>query len=123
MNPPKPTVSTVNFPELLERVGNDRELLHELLSIFKEEFPGNLMNLRRAVAAGDLPGIAKLSHTLKGTLSNLAITGGAASAAELEQAARSGDCARVAALLTHFEKSVEGLLADLEACMAEALRS
>lgn len=124
MKPPNLDVGVgVNFQELLHRVENDHELLHELLSIFKQEFPGNLRKLRAAVTAGDLPAVAKLSHTLKGTLSNLSVTAGAACAAELEQAARSGDSARVTAVFAHFEKSVEGLLADLEVCVAEALRS
>ena len=35
-NPPAAT--TVNLPELLARVDNDRELLCDLISIFKEEF-------------------------------------------------------------------------------------
>jgi CheY-like chemotaxis protein len=124
VNPSKSAVTAViNLQELLDRVDNDRELLLELLSIFKEEFPGNLRNLRAAVTARDLSAVAKLSHTLKGTLSNLAVTAGAASAADLEQAARSGDSARVTAAFTYFEKSVEGLLSGFEACMAEALRS
>ena len=124
MKPPSSNVGVgVNFQELLHRVDNDRELLHELLSIFKQEFPGNLRKLRAAVTAADLPAVAKLSHTLKGTLSNLSVTAGAASAAELEQAARSGDSARATAVFALFEKSVEGLIADLEVCVAEALRS
>ena len=37
--------------ELLARVENDRELLRDLLTIFKEEFPLQLRALREAVEA------------------------------------------------------------------------
>ena len=121
MNSPKSSASArVNIRELLNRVDNDRQLLHELFSIFKEEFPGNLWNLRAAVAAGNLPEVAKLSHTLKGTLSNLAVGAGTASAAALEHAARSGDSTRVQAAFADFDRTVAGLLSEFEACLAEA---
>ena len=45
--------SCVNWSELLARVDNDRELLCDLLSIFKREFPEHLQALRNAVAAND----------------------------------------------------------------------
>jgi HPt (histidine-containing phosphotransfer) domain-containing protein len=121
MDSPQSSASaSVNLQELLNRVDNDRQLLHELLSIFKEEFPGNLQNLRAAVAAGNFSEVAKLSHTLKGTLSNLAVAAGAASAAALEHAARSGDSTRVQAAFSDFDKTVAGLPSEFEACLAEA---
>ena len=39
--------SRVNLPELLSRVDNDRELLLDLLTVFKEEFPRLLQTLHR----------------------------------------------------------------------------
>ena len=44
--------STFDPEELLARVENDRELLQDLLMIFKEEFPGHLQALREAVESG-----------------------------------------------------------------------
>jgi len=57
--------ASVNLSELLARVDNDRELLRELLSIFKNEFPDHLQALRNAVAANDADQAARVSHTLK----------------------------------------------------------
>ena len=37
--------SRINLPELLSRVDNDRELLLDLLAVFKEEFPRLLQTL------------------------------------------------------------------------------
>jgi len=44
---------TFDHAELLARVDNDRELLHELPRIFKEEYPRHLQALREAVDSGD----------------------------------------------------------------------
>lgn len=74
-----------NQAELLERVDNDQELLIELLSIFREDFPRTLQSLQDAVASHDLKNCASLSHTLKGMLSNLGGTRAAFSAASLEK--------------------------------------
>src|SRR5260370_30439932 len=65
--------ASVNLNELLARVDNDRELLCELLSIFKQEFPGHLQGLQNAVARNDASQVARISHTLKGMLSTLAV--------------------------------------------------
>jgi HPt (histidine-containing phosphotransfer) domain-containing protein len=80
----------VDLAELLSRLDNDRELLRELLVIFKEDFPRHHEALREAVARGDLKATKVVSHTLKGMLSNLAVTEAAAAAAKLEQLAGSG---------------------------------
>jgi hypothetical protein len=60
--------SSINLPELLSRVDNDRELLLDLLNIFKEEFPRHLQALHDAVALHDMNQTATVSHTLKGML-------------------------------------------------------
>ena len=70
----------MGLSELLERVENDRELIRELLLIFKEEFPIHLRALRDAVDYMDGKRVAAEAHTMKGMLSNLA-AGSAASAA------------------------------------------
>jgi HPt (histidine-containing phosphotransfer) domain-containing protein len=66
--------SCVNWSELLARVDNDRELLCDLLSIFKREFPEHLQALRNAVGCSDSALAARVSHTLKGMLANMAVT-------------------------------------------------
>jgi len=112
--------SAINFQELLDRVDNDRQLLYELFSIFKDEFPGNLARLRDAVTRGELKEIAKLSHTFKGTLGNLAAAQAMNSAAHLEQAARIGQAAQLSAAFADFERDANSTLTELETYMAEA---
>jgi HPt (histidine-containing phosphotransfer) domain-containing protein len=76
--------------ELLARVENDRELLHDLLTIFKQEFPRYLQALRVAVDSGDGKLVALAAHALKGMLLNLAAGQAVASVARLEQMGRRG---------------------------------
>ena len=80
--------SAIDFPELLSRVDNDRELLLDLMSIFKEDFPRHVRELTDVIAARDLKKLTVVSHTLKGMLANLAVTRAAAAAAKLEQLGR-----------------------------------
>ena len=118
VNPP--AVATVNLPELLARVDNDRELLCDLISIFKEEFPGHLKSIRDAVARSDSTEVINVSHTLKGMLSNLAVSKAAAAAARLEQLGRGGETVSLPDALAAFEREVQGLLPEMETYMVEA---
>src|ERR1700704_2703480 len=82
---------TVNLPELLTRVENDRDLLCELIGIFKTEFPLLLRALQESVACKDMKRVEISSHSLKGMLSGLSVTRAAANASRLEQMARAGE--------------------------------
>jgi two-component system sensor histidine kinase/response regulator len=108
-----------DLAELLERVDNDRELLRDLLVIFKDDFPTHLRALREAAKSANMNGLATVGHTLKGMLSNLAATRAAAAAAQLEQLGRAGDSAGVSEAVGVFESEVAELLPKLDECMAE----
>jgi len=110
----------INLPELLARLDDDRELLRDLLSTFKEDFPGHLQALREAVERQDMKQATVVSHTLKGMLSNLAVTKAAATAAQLEHLASGGREVPLKEALAAFEREVEGLLPEMKTYMAEA---
>jgi HPt (histidine-containing phosphotransfer) domain-containing protein len=110
----------VNIQELLARVENDRDLLCDLLKIFKEEFPGYLKSLESAVHRRDAAETASVSHTLKGMLANLSVSKAAASAARLEQLARAGEIASLPDAFAALAQDVHGLLPVMEKYMVEA---
>lgn len=114
--------ASVNLSELLARVDNDRELLFDLLSIFKEEFPAYLESLGQAVTRRDAAEIASVSHTLKGMLSNLAVSRAAISIARIEQLARAGEIASLPDAFAAFQIDVQALLPEMENYMPEARR-
>lgn len=112
-----------NLAELLERVDNDRELIRELLTIFREDFPRTLQSLETAVSAGDLKNSAALSHTLKGMLASLGVTRAAAAAAKIEKMASAS--AEKESLKEAFEAlrhEADTLMPELEAHMTEVPR-
>jgi len=109
-----------NQAELLERVDDDQELLRELLTIFKEDYPRTVKILEGAVAGGDLKSCASLSHSLKGMLSNLGGTRAAAAAAELEKLASSPvENHLLKEALEVLQSEAASLLPELEAYMTE----
>jgi HPt (histidine-containing phosphotransfer) domain-containing protein len=108
-----------NISELLVRVDNDQELVQELLSIFKEDFPQHFCALEEAVAAGNLKNVGALSHTLKGMFANLASVRAAAAAARLEQMARAEEKVSLKEALESLKSEIANLLPVLDAYMAE----
>jgi HPt (histidine-containing phosphotransfer) domain-containing protein len=110
----------INLPELLARVDNDRELLSELVLIFKDDFPRHFRALQEAVSRNDAAQVAVVSHTLKGMLANLAATRAAACAATLEQLARAKDTTSFAKVLVAFEHETLDLVPEMEGCLTEA---
>ncbi len=112
----------IDQTELLARVENDRELIRDLLLIFKEEFPGHLKALRDAVDSTDGERVAAEAHTLKGMLSNLAAHPAAVAAARLEQLGRNREVSEFRGACASFENISKELLLHLDTCMAEVCR-
>jgi HPt (histidine-containing phosphotransfer) domain-containing protein len=109
----------LDLTQLLERVENDRELVRDLLLIFKEEFPIHLRALRAAVDSMDGEKVAAEAHTMKGMLSNLAANSAAGAAARLEQLGRNQEVSEFQAACASFENLGKELLLELDTRMAE----
>lgn len=76
-----------NQEEVLQRLGNDQELLKELLSFSLEDIPEYLANIDAAIDAGDTDQIRKAAHKMKGFARNMAFTRLAELALAMEQGA------------------------------------
>jgi PAS domain S-box-containing protein len=111
--------ANIDFVELLARVENDRELMRELLLIFKEEFPRHVQALRVAVDTSDGEKVATETHTMKGMLSNLAASQAAGAAARLEHLGRTQEVAAFQEACASFENISKELLLQLDTCMVE----
>lgn len=110
---------SLNMNELLLRVDNDRELLRDLLSIFKDDFPRLLESLQSAVASGNPSKVAESAHALKGMLANLAAARAATLAGNLEQLGRDGKHDGLRDALHAFQAEINILLPEIEHCMTE----
>lgn len=113
------TKNFIDLEELLERTENDRELMRDLLTIFKEEFPQRLQLLREAVGALNATHVVMEAHALKGMLSNLAAVEAAGFAAELEQLGRNNETSKFLESYSRFETVAKELSRQVGACMAE----
>ena len=107
---------------LLNRVDQDRELLKELVEIFKHEFPRYRDELRQAVAQSDLQRVSTVGHALKGMFANLAADRAAALAANLERIGKGTETAGLQAALEAFEAESAVLLPALDSSLAEVCR-
>ena len=56
----------INWPELLERVEDDMELLDDLIEIFYEETPKILDDIQKAYEIDDYRNMGEFAHSLKG---------------------------------------------------------
>ncbi len=109
----------IDLEELLERTENDLELMRDLLSIFKEEFPQRHQALREAVESLNTAQVVMEAHSLKGMLSNLAAVEAATAVGELERLGRKNETSGFRESLSHFEVIAKELLRQVETFMAE----
>jgi HPt (histidine-containing phosphotransfer) domain-containing protein len=99
-----------NLTDLLKRVENDHQLLQELLTIFKQDYPVQLRSLKVAILRAEMKQVQASSHTLRGMFSNLAMARAAEAAANLEQMGRNGERIGLKDALAFLEQEVADLM-------------
>jgi PAS domain S-box-containing protein len=60
--------STINWNEVLAAIGDDRELLKELIDAFLEESPQLVRGIEEAIAARDAEALERQAHSLKSAI-------------------------------------------------------
>jgi HPt (histidine-containing phosphotransfer) domain-containing protein len=111
-----------NSADLLKRVENDQELLQELLTIFKQDYPLHLRSLKEAILRTEMKQVQASGHTLRGMLSNLAMARAADAAANLEQMGSNGERAGLKDALALLEKEVADLMPVVDSYLQGARR-
>ena len=99
--------------ELMERLGGDREILREVVAIFRHSTPDLVAEIQTAIEARDLTRLRGAAHTLKGAAGNLSAKRIAALATELETAALASDVALAAHYFPRLAAEAEELLTIL----------
>ena len=105
--------------DLRRRLGNDEDLLREVLGCFVVDARDAAGRLANAVAGGDAAAIGADAHGLKGMAANCSAVALQKLALRIEQAARAGDLARVQALLDTLDQALAqtaAAIADLLGC-------
>jgi len=106
--------------ELLERVEGDRQLMRELLVMFKGDIPGTMQTARMALNMREPRGLARAAHGIKGMLKNLAMGPGSETAGALEEAAEKESLSECEELLRKLEEAVARILLEVETQLAQA---
>jgi two-component system, sensor histidine kinase and response regulator len=84
----RPTAQCINWQQALDAIDGNRELLGELIDIFREECPKLRAEIAASLQSGNLPGLRRAAHTLKGALGHLGAAGAVQLAQQIEDHAR-----------------------------------
>ena len=101
--------------ELMERVGDDIELVQQMLVLYDRDAPRQLAEIERGIETADPEAVANSAHTLKGMLGTLAAHGIAAVAHELEILGKQGDLSQAREKLQSLAAGTAELATALEA--------
>ena len=104
---------------LLEQFDGDQELFARVAGLFQENTPGLVEILRRALEAADLPAVARVAHTLAGSLANIGAVKAAGLAREIELAAEKERLRETRTCFSEFTDEINLVFAGLD----RALRS
>jgi two-component system, sensor histidine kinase and response regulator len=99
---------------ILDRVGGDEELMHEITAIFLEEYPSLIEEIQAAVSVVDAKRLERAAHSLKGSVANFGATGATQAAYRLETIGRRGEMHLAAAALNDLLTEFRALQPALE---------
>ena len=98
----------------LRNIGDDTDLLEELVELFLQRYQVMLEAIRAALANRDQVAVEQAAHALKGTASNLCASEVVSSAGQLEALGRLGTLVEGPMIYTQLEKAVLRLIQHLE---------
>ncbi len=104
----------IDVAAALDRVGGDRELLHDVALLFLGEYPKSMAEIRSAVEDLDAPRLERAAHTLKGSVANFGAAATVDAALEIEKMGRSGDLHPAIQALLRLETAMDQLVPELE---------
>jgi HPt (histidine-containing phosphotransfer) domain-containing protein len=111
--PGAPAASDFDAADALARLGDDAEILIELIGMMREDIPVLVAAIRAAVEQADPYQLAMTAHSLKGALASLSADRAARAACALETAGR----------MERMDEDLVRMLVELEAALARAGRA
>jgi CheY-like chemotaxis protein/HPt (histidine-containing phosphotransfer) domain-containing protein len=99
---------------VLQNAGGDRELIREMVRIFRDETPAMLSDLRDCLGRGDARGLERAAHRLKGSLGVVGGVGATRVALSLEMMGREGCLDGAEAAFLDLEREVGRLRPSLD---------
>jgi PAS domain S-box-containing protein len=92
---------------ILKQLNQDEALLCQLLRLFVEETPVELLSLKELLAQGNAPAAGRVAHKIKGSAAALCCPTLAAAALTVEMAGKAGDLEGLTGGLPVLEKAIE----------------
>jgi HPt (histidine-containing phosphotransfer) domain-containing protein len=113
-----PNPEAWNKSEILDRIGGDEELLQELIGIFVEGSPIQMLKLKNAVSSADAEGVMQAAHSIKGELMCLGGNAAAKTAQELETMGRDEKLSGASEAFATLEREVASVTVLLKDSIA-----
>ena len=100
---------------MITRLGGDEELARQLVTLFIEECPRMMAQVRESVTQGDADLVRRAAHAFKGSVSNFTADGPTVTAFALENIGRDARLDEASATLAQLEREVDVLMTQLRA--------
>jgi PAS domain S-box-containing protein len=113
------TEAALNEKDAILRMGNDRQLYHEMLLIFYKELQARLTRFKTALSAGDWTGLRQIAHSLKGTAGTIGAEALSTRSAELEVAAKAQEGEKAETLLHALEEELAAVEKSIRSILEE----
>src|SRR5579884_2010882 len=111
-------VSSFDRAAALARLGDDEELLREVVELFLSEYPITLAQIRDAVQSRDASALESSAHSLKGSIATFGAEQARQAAFSLEQLGRESNLDPAPRKLSELEQALTGLRGELESFIA-----
>jgi two-component system, sensor histidine kinase and response regulator len=112
-----PNSVQIELVKILSRLGGDQDLFGDLVTIYREDYPKLLGEVRNAVGERDGVALQRAGHALKGLIGNFQHDNTTNLALKLEKMGRSGEWNGVDEAFAELEVATELLLKSLEAAV------
>ena len=113
------TVFPLDVTAMRRQLGDDDELISDVIALFLSDYPGRLQALKEALDARDVGDVRTAAHTLKGSASTFSASRVVSTAAALEIASQLEDFAVISGYVDDLTAEVEQLAEALRMCQGE----
>ncbi len=107
------TDNVISISTAIKRLGNDQQLMNDLINFFFEDFPSLLEDMRGAILRHDWNRLQRAAHSFKGLAANFDANSTVQAMQALELQSATQDPERLSKLLADAELEVARLTAAL----------
>jgi two-component system, sensor histidine kinase and response regulator len=109
-----PSKDVINVDDALRRLGDDEELLRDIVQIYLEDAPNIIERIHNAAAQSDTNALQRAAHSLKGLGATLSASEVVGAAARLEHMAASKNLSDAAKAVAEVDQHVSELNAAVQ---------